>query len=217
MVPLRAGTGRPPSGSCRRRLTLSRGCALMASSVVELAGLARLAARTPPPLLQPAIAQATQSSRTRASARVAGAVDVRSLTRCAASRRASAYATPPRSGRPRRGPLRAVQRRLDSSRRAAPRRRRGRRTAGSGCGSGSPTADRPGSADRPPAGSGAARARSAGRAAGSPRAAPACTGARGTLEDVGAPCADLDDPAEVHHGDPVGDVADDGEVVRDEQ
>ena len=29
--------------------------------------------------------------------------------------------------------------------------------------------------------------------------------------------ADLHDPAEVHHGDPVGEVADDAEVVRDEQ
>ena len=28
--------------------------------------------------------------------------------------------------------------------------------------------------------------------------------------------ADLDDLAEVHHGDPVGHVADDGQVVRDE-
>ncbi len=41
-------------------------------------------------------------------------------------------------------------------------------------------------------------------------------GCVGAIEH-GVDVADLDDPSEVHHGDAVGDVADDGEVVGDEQ
>ncbi len=87
----------------------------------------------------------------------------------------------------------------------------------SGCGTGSPTAGRPATGRRPAARS-AARCRSSlrVRAPAPPTASAWVYGCVGRVVDVVA-SADLDDLAEVHHGDPVGDVADHRQVVGDEQ
>ena len=91
-----------------------------------------------------------------------------------------------------------------------------RSRTGSAGGSGSRTAARPGSARRPRARCApGARLRPRPRSRGSPTAAPRVYGCTGREEElVGG--AELDDLAEVHDRDPVGDVAHDAEVVRDE-
>ena len=58
--------------------------------------------------------------------------------------------------------------------------------------------------------------RCAGARSGPPRGAPGCTGARRARRSSSR-VPDLDDLAEVHHRDAVGDVPDDREVVRDEE
>ncbi len=89
-----------------------------------------------------------------------------------------------------------------------------RARAGSACGSGSPTADRAGSARRRRA---AARSRRApGSGSGIADSSACVYGCRGSANS--ASCRrDLDDAAEVHHRDARRDVLDDREVVRDEE
>ena len=105
---------------------------------------------------------------------------------------------------------------LAAGRRVLRRRPPAPASASTGCGTGIPTAGRPGSARRPGAGSARAAARGRGRGSGSADSSAWVYGWAGLLEDLVAG-ADLDDLAEVHHRHPVGDVAHHRQVVGDEE
>ncbi len=99
-------------------------------------------------------------------------------------------------------------RRFDA--RARLRRRRAARDRAARPRRARPTRVRTGSRRRPAAAPGD------GRAAAGTRAAPACTGAAAHVEDR-RDAALLADLAALHHDDVVGELADDAQVVRDEQ